>query len=127
MLSGPLLDRIDLRLDIPVVPATTLLSDAQGESSEQIRKRVAAAIERQQTRQGLANGRLAGPAIQLHCVVDSAAQSLLHQAVARLGLSARALHRVLKVARTIADLAAVPRIATEQVAEALQYRQMLNH
>lgn len=121
-LSGPLLDRIDLQVEVPSVPAEALQSAPDGESSAIVRTRVAQARELQQTRQGKLNARLTTKEIDRFCQPDDSGALLLKQALARLNLSARAYHRVLRVARTIADLAGCGTIAPSHVAEAIQYR-----
>jgi len=124
-LSGPLLDRIDLHVEVPAVAADELLTARAGESSEAIRHRAAAASARAITRQGKRNQDLHGKEIEQHGALDAAAERFLQTASARLGWSARATHRALKVARTIADLAGAARTQTEHVAEAVQYRRGL--
>lgn len=121
-LSGPFLDRIDLIVEVPALPPDALASKAAGESSASVRARVEAATQRQQTRQGKANARLGTGEIDAHCQPDAVGLALLQQATTRLGLSARAWHRVLKVARSIADLAGEHQIRAPHVAEAIQYR-----
>ena len=121
-LSGPLLDRIDLRVDVPAVPAEALQRTADGERSADVRRRIAAALARQQQRQGKPNARLTTKEIDRHCQPDTAGAALMQQAAARLGLSARAFHRVQKVARTIADLADSAQIGAPHIAEAVQLR-----
>ncbi len=121
-LSGPLLDRIDLQIEVPSLPAEALQQAADGESSATVRARVAVARERQQERQGKPNARLAGKEIDRFCPPDAAGAALLKQALSRLNLSARAYHRVLRVARSIADLAGSAAIASQHIAEAVQYR-----
>lgn len=121
-LSGPLLDRIDLQIEVPALPAEALQQAADGESSATVRARVSIARERQLARQGKANARLTTKEIDTYCPPAPAAAALLKTAVARLNLSARAYHRVLKVARTIADLAGSEIIEAQHVAEAVQYR-----
>jgi len=123
-ISGPLLDRIDLKIEVPRPRETELLGRARGERSHGIRERVSAARERQHARQGKPNAWLDARETAKHCAVDSAAEALLKEAIAKLSLSARALHRVLRVARTIADLAAIDAIGTAQVAESIQYRRL---
>ncbi|WP_159911397.1 YifB family Mg chelatase-like AAA ATPase [Pantoea sp. 18069] len=133
-LSGPLLDRIDLHVEVPALPAAQLLqtdaddsADASpmAESTAQIRERVVRAHALALERQGMPNQALQGRAIDQHLQLAPAASDFVQSAAARLGWSGRSLHRVLKVARTIADLAASPRIETPHVAEAVQYRRAL--
>ena len=121
-LSGPLLDRIDLHVDVPAVPATDLLQAQAGEASAVIRARCTAARERAIARQGKPNQALHGQEIDAHVRLDDAAAQFLQVAAARLGWSARSTHRALKVARTIADLAGAQHTALAHVAEAMQYR-----
>ncbi len=121
-ISGPLLDRIDLQIDVPALPEKDLTNAAVGETSQQVRPRVEAARQRQLARQGKPNFLLSTLEIDAHCAVDDAASQLLKQAITKLDLSARAYHRILKVARTIADLAGVVNITTPHIAEAIQYR-----
>ena len=123
-LSGPLLDRIDLHIEVPALPPEALQGPADGESSATVRGRVCAARERQLARQGQANARLGNREIERYCQPDPAGADLLRQAMQRLGLSARAYHRILKVARTIADLAGSDSIHAAHVAEAVQYRRL---
>jgi magnesium chelatase family protein len=121
-LSGPLLDRIDLQVEVPAVKPAALMAQADGESSGQVGLRVAAARLRQTQRQGLPNASIEAAQIDALCPLDEAAAKFLQTAALRLGWSGRGLHRTLKVARTIADLAGADTIATTHVAEALQYR-----
>lgn len=121
-LSGPLLDRVDLHIEVPALAEGELQGKAAGESSAAVRARVTTARAAQIARQGKPNSLLATKEIDKLCVPDAAGAQLLKQAIARLGLSARAYHRVLKVARTIADLAGAERIASAHVAEAIHYR-----
>ena len=124
--SGPLVDRLDLAIDVPSVPADVLSMSAAtrpcGESSAVVRERVATAYARQRTRQGKPNARLTVAEVGLHCRPALEAETLLAKAMARLSLSARAYHRILKVARTIADLAGSATIETAHVAETIQFR-----
>ncbi len=121
-ISGPLLDRIDIQIEVPALPQEDLLGAAIGEPSTAIRHRVAAARERAVARQGKANADLSPKEIDRHCLPEADAEDLLRQAMARLNLSARAYHRILKVARTIADLAGAERVGKGHVAEAVHYR-----
>jgi magnesium chelatase family protein len=122
--SGPLLDRIDLHVEVPSVPNADLFGTLQdnGEASAQVRERVQAARERQQQRAGVANARLSAKQIEQLCVLDDDNRRLLELAMQRLSLSARAAHRILKVARTIADLDGAERIGSSQLSEAIHYR-----
>lgn len=124
-LSGPLLDRIDLQVEVPLVPAAEMMSLPEGEASAQVAARVAEAHQRQLTRQQQPNAALAAARLDVVCRLDDAGARFLQQAAQRLGWSGRALHRVLKVARTIADLAGAQDIALPHLAEALQYRRTL--
>ena len=124
-LSGPLLDRIDLMIDVPAVKDNELTARADGERSATVRLRAAQARERQLTRQGKANAALSPDEIDRYCLPDCAGAALLKQALTRLDLSARAYHRILKVARTVADLVGEPNIRGPHVAEAIQYRRGL--
>lgn len=125
-LSGPLLDRIDLHIDVPTLPAADLLSAPAGESTQSIRTRCIAARDRSLARQNKANHALQGNEIDVHVLLDDGATQFLNVAAARLGWSARATHRTLKVARTIADLAGAHRTQVTHVAEAMQYRRALH-
>src|SRR5438067_1238528 len=124
--SGPLIDRIDLAIEVPSVSADALaLSSATasaGESSADVRDRVVAAQTIQQTRQDKANARLTVPEVVAHCRPEADAETLLAKAMTRLSLSARGYHRIVKVARTIADLAGSATITTPHMAEAIQLR-----
>jgi magnesium chelatase family protein len=124
-LSGPLLDRIDLHVEVPALAPVSLLQTAPGESTTSIRERCIGARLRAEQRQGKPNQALAGQDIDRHALLDNAALGFLNTAAARLGWSARGTHRALKVARTIADLASSQRIGVSHVAEAMQYRRVL--
>ena len=121
-LSGPLLDRIDMHVEVPAVPRAELLAQPGGEPSAAVRERVARARAAALDRQGHPNAALTGAQIDAHCAVNAPARALLGAAIERLSLSARALPRLLKLARTIADLAGTPGIETAHVAEAIGYR-----
>ena len=122
--SGPLADRIDIKLEVPAPRESELIAPASGDSSGSIRKRVEQARAMQTERQSKANALLGTREIDRHCATDRDGDQLLRHALARLLLSARAYHRVLRVARTIADLAGKTTIAAEHVAEAIQYRRL---
>jgi magnesium chelatase family protein len=121
-ISGPLLDRIDLHIEVPALKETDFLSAARGESSAIVRERVMRAREMQTHRQGVPNARLSGREIEERARVDAEGRRLLRDAISRLQLSGRAHHRVLKVARTIADLEQSIDVRSEHVAEGLRYR-----
>ena len=121
-ISGPLLDRIDLHVDVPALGAEELSSAAAGEASRGVRERVARARARQLERQGTCNARLAGRTAEKHVRIDARATDFMRRASAAMALSARSHHRVLKVARTIADLEGCARVGEAHVAEALRYR-----
>ncbi|MFN4359795.1 MAG: YifB family Mg chelatase-like AAA ATPase [Hylemonella sp.] len=123
-LSGPLLDRIDLHVPVGALPAGELLQPSAAESTAVVRTRCIAARERALARQGQPNHALNGQDLDRHTLPEDAALRFLDTAAVRLGWSARGLHRTLRVARTIADLADAPRITLEHMAEALQYRQI---
>ncbi|MBS1208582.1 MAG: putative competence protein ComM [Proteobacteria bacterium] len=124
-LSGPLLDRIDLSMEVGTLSADELQNTPAGETSHSVRTRVIAAHARQHARQGKANAHLEAAEIEAHCIADDKARALLRQAIERMGLSARAYHRTLKVARSVADLANAEVISAAHVAEAVQYRRGL--
>jgi magnesium chelatase family protein len=123
-ISGPLADRIDIKLEVPAPREGELLAPAGGEASDAIKGRVEKARQMQLARQGKANALLGTREIDCHCTTDRDGDQLLRHALARLLLSARAYHRVLRVARSIADLCGKNVIAAEHVAEAIQYRRL---
>lgn len=124
-ISGPLLDRIDMQIQVSALPHDELLRQANGEASSAIGDRVELAFDRQLRRQGKGNHALTTAEIDLHCKPDDAGEQILRTAMTRLHWSARAYHRVLKVARTIADMDGTGIITKAHVAEAIQYRRAL--
>lgn len=124
--SGPLLDRIDLHVEVPAVPFSEMTAKADGTSSATMREVVLQARDRQQRRFGtdsrMLNGRMTGRLIRKHCQIDSEAESLLKNAMETLGLSARAHDRILRVARTIADIENSEKVESGHLAEAIGYR-----
>jgi magnesium chelatase family protein len=128
-ISGPLLDRIDLHIEVPAVKFREITSERTGESSAQIRERVVAARRRQQERFGgssrvTCNARMGTKEIKAHCALDEPTLELLKMAMTEMKLSARAYDRILKVARTIADLAGAEKLTADHVSEAIQYRSL---
>ena len=128
-LSGPLLDRIDIHIDVPAVKYQELTRGAPGEPSAAVRERVLRArrvqLERFKDRPRVfANAQMTGKDLQRHCRLDEATLSLLERAMASMGLSARAYDRILRVARTIADLAGKQNLDAEAVSEAIHYRSL---
>jgi len=125
-ISGPIIDRIDLHVEVPRVEFEKLADQSLGENSSSIRERVVAARERQNQRfkntDITCNAEMRPQEIRDFCPIDSQTMDLLRNAVVQMHLSARSYHRILKMARTVADLAAVDSIEVEHVAEALQYR-----
>ena len=124
--SGPLMDRIDMHVEVPNVPREVLRANPEnrGEDSAKVRSRVVAARERQQARTNCANATLKNREVEKHCRVSDDDSKLLERAIDQLGLSARAYHRILKVARTIADLSDAPHIQTPHLTEAIGYRRL---
>jgi magnesium chelatase family protein len=118
------LDRIDIQIEVPALREDEIVQTGRGESSAQVRERVERARGRQLERQGKDNARLGPREVERFCAAKDEAGALLKQAIARLHLSARAYHRVLKLARTIADLAGEAAVGVVHVAEAIQYRRM---
>ncbi len=123
-ISGPLLDRIDIHIEVPAVAPDEIAARSAGEASSAIRGRVAQARERQIARQGKPNAQLSARGVEQHATPDQAGQDLLKQAISRLGLSARGYHRILKVARSIADLIGDEIVSASHIAEAIQYRRI---
>jgi magnesium chelatase family protein len=125
-ISGPLLDRIDMHIEVPKVPKEILRDSGKrvSETSAAVRKRVSAAYARQIKRAGKPNNKLNTREIDQYCKLDKEGLRLLDNAISRLGLSARAMHRILKVSRTIADLAESPSINVSHAAEAIYYRRL---
>jgi magnesium chelatase family protein len=127
-ISGPLLDRIDIHVEVPAVPFTELRSSRNGTPSGQMREQVMAAHARQRLRFGerstLTNGKMSGRQLRECCKLDEAGEMVLRQSLNELGLSARAHDKILRVARTIADMSGVEHIAAEHVLEAVQYRRL---
>ncbi|MDH5179145.1 MAG: YifB family Mg chelatase-like AAA ATPase [Gammaproteobacteria bacterium] len=124
-ISGPLLDRIDMHIEVPSVPIHVMQqADDKVEDSATVQQRVVAARERQLRRSNLANCLLSNKQIEQHCRPAAADRALLERAIEQLGLSARAYHRILKVARTIADLADSESLTTAHITEAIGYRRL---
>ncbi|MBF6570878.1 MAG: ATP-binding protein [Candidatus Binataceae bacterium] len=122
--SGPLADRIDIKLEVPAPREAELVGPVAGEPTAAIRQRVVRARDAQIARQGKPNALLETREIDRYCGTDRDGDQLLRHALARLLLSARAYHRVLRVARSIADLGGRGTIAAEHIAEAIQYRRL---
>jgi magnesium chelatase family protein len=127
-ISGPLMDRIDIHVEVPAVPYKDLIEESNAESSEVIGARVTAARARQFERfkrtKIYCNAQMINRHIKKHCRIDEASCDLLESAIDKLGLSARAYNRILKISRTIADLDDVSDISTDHIAEAVQYRSL---
>ena len=128
-ISGPLLDRIDLHIEVPPVKFREIAGDRTGETSAQIRGRVVAARRRQHERFAdrpkiTCNARMGSRELKMFCELDEGTKELLKNAMADLNLSARAYDRILKVSRTIADLRGAEKISSDDVSEAIQYRSL---
>jgi magnesium chelatase family protein len=123
-ISGPLLDRIDLHVEVPAVAPDELAKLSAPEGSAAIAARTTAARQVQLARQGIPNAYLSTRQVEEHARTDASGAQLLKQAISRLGLSARAYHRILKVARTIADLGGAHSVAADHVAESIQLRRL---
>ena len=127
-ISGPLIDRLDIHIEVPAVPFSELRSQRDGTPSLTVREQVLGARQRQRSRFGddplMVNGRMGSRHLRKHCKLDQAGEQVLRQAMTELGLSARAHDKVLRVSRTIADLADVDQITAEHVAEAIHYRRL---
>ncbi len=130
-ISGPLLERIDIHVEVPAVPISALRDLKVGTDSKTMRAQVAGAIERQRARFGkdstMTNGRMSPRQLRKQCTIDDEGERLIRQAVNELGLSARAHDKVLRVARTIADLAGEENILGVHLSEAIQYRRLDRH
>ena len=129
LISGPLLDRIDLHIEVTPVPFEELSKKGDSEPSAAVRSRIEKARDVQLARFGeksglFANGQMTPRLVRTHCVLDKESRTLMKMAISRLGLSARAYDRILKVARTIADLAGSEAIRAQHVSEAIQYRSL---
>jgi magnesium chelatase family protein len=128
-ISGPLLDRIDLHIEVPAVPFREITAERTGETSAQIRERVIAARRIQQRRFAnrsriTSNARMGPKELKAHCALTESTLDLLRIAMADMNLSARAYDRILKVSRTIADLAGEQNITSDHVSEAIQFRSL---
>ncbi len=124
-ISGPLLDRIDLHLEIPPVDISDLQGGGEGgEKSIDVRQRVINVRARQLARQGCLNSALSVPDLQHYVALDTVSQDILERAVNQLGLSARGYHRVLRIARTLADMSNSDLVGSQHIAEALSYRSL---
>jgi magnesium chelatase family protein len=127
-ISGPLIDRIDIHIEVPPVPYRELRSKHDGSDSATMREQVLAARHRQSERFGrestTLNSRMSSRQLRSHCRLDEAGEQMLKQALTELGLSARAHDKILRVARTIADIAGTAEIKSEHISEAIMYRRL---
>ncbi len=124
-ISGPLLDRIDIQIEVPALPQEQLMQQqTTGEKSSTIQQRVEQSYQLQLNRQNKTNSQLSVKEIDQYCTISTDSENLLKQAIDRLNLSARAYHRILKIARTIADLSDFEKINKSHIAEAIQYRRI---
>ena len=128
-ISGPLLDRIDMHLEVPAVPYREISAGTRGETSATMKERVERARMIQKRRfckrkDFFSNGQMTPRDLKKHCALDQISAKLMEDAVDRFGLSVRSYHRILKIARTIADLAETEKLQTGHVAEAIQYRRL---
>ena len=125
-ISGPLLDRIDMHIEVPSVAREVLLDQnrSRSDTSRAVQARVQSAYQRQLDRAGKSNGQLNNREVERFCRLSESDLNLLESAIERLGLSARAMHRILKVARTVADLSGNDTIETPHLSEAISYRRL---
>ncbi|MFQ5862635.1 MAG: ATP-binding protein, partial [Candidatus Brocadiales bacterium] len=126
--SGPLLDRIDIHVEVPALESKDLKSDQTGETSTALRDKVKAARDTQYKRLNghghTTNAQMSGKLVKEYCVLDGEAETLLHQAMMELGISARGYNKILKISRTIADLEGSEKVRLEHISEAIQYRSL---
>ncbi len=127
-ISGPLIDRIDIHVEVPSVQYKDLTSTSTSESSEEIRGKITEArniqLERFKGLKYTTNSRMSAKQIKKHCLLDNQSEELLHQAMTELGISARAYNKILKTSRTIADLDHSDNVHIEHLSEAIQYRSL---
>jgi magnesium chelatase family protein len=123
-ISGPLLDRLDLQVYVPRVEFKSLREPGASEASVDVAARVIRTHELQMLRQGVCNAHLGNAAVERYCTPSAAGYRLLERAMRQLGLSARGYHRVLKVARTVADMSGTPQIDVPHISEALALRSL---
>jgi magnesium chelatase family protein len=125
-ISGPLLDRIDLQIEVPAIRSELLSNTNIAESSHQVRERVIKARTIQHHRQGCSNAQLQGQTLETHCILNDESKQLLNQTANKLGWSARSFHRVMRVSRTLADLQAREQPSLTDVAQAIQFRRLFS-